>query len=77
MRLLLGLVLVVTVVSLHALPAVVEEEPRFATAWQHLGFLEYLDRAGGSAPALDARWSWPGFFAAAFVLRACGVSDPA
>ncbi|NEE26359.1 hypothetical protein G3M53_12905 [Streptomyces sp. SID7982] len=76
--LLLGLVLVATVASLHALPAVVEEQPRFATAWQHLGFLEYLDRTGGSAPALDARWSWPGFFAvAAFVLRACGVSDPA
>ncbi|WP_436736238.1 hypothetical protein [Streptomyces sp. BBFR102] len=75
--LLLGLVLVATVVSLHALPAVVEEEPRFATAWQHLGFLEYLDRTGGSAPALDARWSWPGFFAAAaFVLRACGLTDP-
>ena len=56
-------------VSLQALPAVVEEQPRFATAWQHLGFLEYLDRTGGSAPALDARWSWPGFFAAAaFVL---------
>ncbi|ALM42575.1 hypothetical protein [Streptomyces sp. FR-008] len=77
-RLLLGLVLVATVVSLHALPAVVEEQPRFATAWQHLGFLEYLDRTGGSAQALDARWSWPGFFAAAaFVLRACGVTDPA
>ncbi|MFE6721521.1 hypothetical protein ACFVDU_28525 [Streptomyces albidoflavus] len=77
-RLLLGLVLVATVVSLHALPAVVEEQPRFATAWQHLGFLEYLDRTGGSAPALDARWSWPGFFAAAaFVLRAGGVTDPA
>ncbi|MFF1378147.1 lipopolysaccharide biosynthesis protein [Streptomyces sp. NPDC058308] len=73
---LLLLTLLATVVSLHALPAVVETEPRFATAWQHLGFLEYIDRTGSAVPDLDARWSWPGFFAAAtFVAQACGVSD--
>ncbi|MBA0050586.1 lipopolysaccharide biosynthesis protein [Streptomyces sp. AJS327] len=76
-RLLLGAVLLATVVSLHAVPAVLENEPRFPTAWQHLGFLDYVDRTGTSAPELDARWSWPGFFAgAAFVARACGVDDP-
>ncbi|CAM5542128.1 Lipopolysaccharide biosynthesis protein OS=Streptomyces alboniger OX=132473 GN=CP975_06970 PE=4 SV=1 [Streptomyces alboniger] len=75
-RSLLLLTLLATVVSLHALPAVIETEPRFATAWQHLGFMEYIDRNGTAAPDLDARWSWPGFFAAAtFVARACGVSD--
>jgi hypothetical protein len=63
-------------VSLHALPAVIEAEPRFATAWQHLGFLDHIDRTGSAVPDLDARWSWPGFFAAAaFVARACGVDD--
>ncbi|MFE0173925.1 lipopolysaccharide biosynthesis protein [Streptomyces sp. NPDC059002] len=68
--------LLATVVSLHALPAVIENEPRFATAWQHLGFMEYIDRTGSAVPDLDARWSWPGFFAAAtFVAEACGVSD--
>lgn len=73
---LLLLTLLATVVSLHALPAVVETEPRFATAWQHLGFMEYIDRTGSAVPDLDARWSWPGFFAAAtFVAEACGVSD--
>ncbi|MEV0254884.1 lipopolysaccharide biosynthesis protein [Streptomyces sp. NPDC050732] len=73
---LLLLTLVATVVSLHALPAVIETEPRFATAWQHLGFMEYIDRTGSAVPDLDARWSWPGFFAAAtFVAEACGVSD--
>ncbi|MFJ2774157.1 lipopolysaccharide biosynthesis protein [Streptomyces sp. NPDC087300] len=73
---LLLVTLLATVVSLHALPAVIESEPRFATAWQHLGFLEYIDRTGSAVPDLDARWSWPGFFAAAaFVARACGVSD--
>ncbi|TGA98790.1 lipopolysaccharide biosynthesis protein [Streptomyces sp. MZ04] len=75
-RVLLLVTLVATVVCLHALPAVLEDEPRFATAWQHLGFMEYIDRTGTAVPDLDARWSWPGFFAAAtFVAKACGVSD--
>ncbi|MCM3264091.1 lipopolysaccharide biosynthesis protein [Streptomyces thermoviolaceus] len=75
-RTLLLVTLLATVVSLHALPAVIETEPRFATAWQHLGFLDHIDRTGTAVPDLDARWSWPGFFAvAAFVARACGLSD--
>ncbi|WP_405766380.1 lipopolysaccharide biosynthesis protein [Streptomyces sp. NBC_01538] len=75
-RALLALTLLATVVSLHALPALIETEPRFATAWQHLGFLDYIDRTGTAVPDLDARWSWPGFFAgAAFVAKACGVGD--
>ncbi|MFG2653072.1 lipopolysaccharide biosynthesis protein [Streptomyces sp. NPDC048436] len=73
---LLLVTLIATVICLHALPAVLEDEPRFATAWQHLGFMEYIDRTGTAVPDLDARWSWPGFFAAAtFVAKACGVSD--
>ncbi|WP_435215161.1 lipopolysaccharide biosynthesis protein [Streptomyces sp. bgisy034] len=76
-RALLLITLLATVVSLHALPALIETEPRFATAWQHLGFLDYIDRTGSAVPDLDARWSWPGFFAvAAFAAQACGVSDP-
>ena len=73
---LLLVTLVATVVSLHALPAVIEAEPRFATAWQHLGFIDYIERTGSAVPDLDARWSWPGFFAVAtFVAQACGVTD--
>ncbi|MFI6662422.1 lipopolysaccharide biosynthesis protein [Streptomyces sp. NPDC050523] len=73
---LLLVTLLATVISLHALPAVIETEPRFPTAWQHLGFLDYIDRTGSAVPDLDARWSWPGFFAvAAFVAKACGVTD--
>ncbi|MFE6485232.1 lipopolysaccharide biosynthesis protein [Streptomyces sp. NPDC057757] len=75
-RALLLVTLLATVVSLHALPAVIETEPRFATAWQHLGFLDYIDRTGSAVPDLDARWSWPGFFAViAFLAKACGVTD--
>ncbi|WP_369187351.1 lipopolysaccharide biosynthesis protein [Streptomyces sp. R08] len=73
---LLMITLLATVFSLHALPAVIETEPRFPTAWQHLGFIDYIDRTGSAVPDLDARWSWPGFFAvAAFVGRACGITD--
>ncbi|MET8071644.1 polysaccharide biosynthesis C-terminal domain-containing protein [Streptomyces sp. NPDC005271] len=73
---LLTVVLLATVVSLHAVPAVLEAQPRFPTAWQHLGFMDYIGRTGDAVPDLDARWSWPGFFAgAAFVARACGVRD--
>ncbi|MFJ6087293.1 lipopolysaccharide biosynthesis protein [Streptomyces sp. NPDC092369] len=73
---LLLITLLATVFSLHALPSVIESEPRFPTAWQHLGFLDYIDRTGSAVPDLDARWSWPGFFAVtAFVAKACGVND--
>ncbi|MEU0004749.1 polysaccharide biosynthesis C-terminal domain-containing protein [Streptomyces sp. NPDC006314] len=75
-RTLLLVSLLATVVSLHALPAVIETVPRFPTAWQHLGFIDHIDRTGSAVPDLDARWSWPGFFAvAAFVGRACGITD--
>ncbi|MCQ4083276.1 hypothetical protein NGB36_22385 [Streptomyces sp. RB6PN25] len=69
-------VLLATVVSLHGVPALLEAQPRFATAWQHAGFIEYIDRTGTARPYLDARFSWPGFFAAvALVTKACGISD--
>ncbi|WP_407285988.1 lipopolysaccharide biosynthesis protein [Streptomyces sp. BP-8] len=75
-RALLTAVLVLTVVALHALPAVLEAEPRFPTAWQHLGFLDHLGRTGTAVPDLDARWSWPGFFAGVqFLAEACGITD--
>ncbi|GAA1887632.1 lipopolysaccharide biosynthesis protein [Streptantibioticus ferralitis] len=69
-------VLLTTVVSLHAVPAVLESQPRFPTAWQHAGFIEYITRTGNAVPYLDARFSWPGFFAGvALVTRACGITD--
>lgn len=69
-------VLLATVVSLHAVPALLEAQPRFATAWQHAGFIDYISRTGEAAPDMDARFSWPGFFAAVtFAARACGVTD--
>ncbi|MEO3813082.1 hypothetical protein ABGB17_29115 [Sphaerisporangium sp. B11E5] len=62
--------------TLHGAAALVEPEPRFATAWVHAGFAEYIGRAGETLPGLDARFAWPGFFALfGFVLRAAGVDD--
>lgn len=68
--------LLATVVSLHALPAVLESQPRLAGAWQHLGLIDHITRTGTAPPQADALSSWPGFSAAAaFLADACGVSD--
>ncbi|MEV0093090.1 MATE family efflux transporter [Streptomyces sp. NPDC050738] len=68
--------LLATVVSLHALPAVLESQPRLGGAWQHLGLLDHIGRTGSVSPHLDTHSSWPGFYsAAAFLAEACGVSD--
>jgi len=62
--------------ALHGAAALVEDEPRFHTAWVHAGFVEYIGRAGEAIPGLDARFSWPGFFSVfGFVTRAADISD--
>lgn len=53
---------VATVVCLHGLPAMLGGPPRFSTSWVHVGLLEYVTRTGSTAPTLDGRYSWPGFF---------------
>jgi phosphate starvation-inducible membrane PsiE len=60
------------VVLLHGAPGFLESEPRFATAWLHAGFTgQILDR-GVSAPKIDARFNWPGFFGAAAAVSGAG-----
>ncbi|OBG86494.1 hypothetical protein A5699_21505 [Mycobacterium sp. E802] len=54
--------LLLLVVMLHGITLLLESEPRFAITWVHAGFVEFIDRTGTTAPALDTRWSWPGFF---------------
>ncbi len=52
------------IVMLDGLPALLDQLPRFPTAWEHVGFIQafivhhhpYLD--------VDARFYWPGFFTA-------------
>jgi hypothetical protein len=66
----------VLVVLLHGAATIVEPLPRFTTAWLHAGFTDYIARTGRTLPELDARMSWPGFFAlAAMVTRVAGFRD--
>ena len=68
--------LVIAVVSLHGLAQVLEPYARFPTVWQHAGFIEYITRTQTVDAGLDARYSWPGFFALlAFITRAIGQTD--
>jgi hypothetical protein len=65
----------VLVVLLHGAATIIEPVPRFTPAWLHVGFADYIARTGHTLP-LDARMSWPGFFAlAAMVTRAAGFQD--
>jgi len=74
---LLLFLLLATVLCLHGAAALVESEPRFSTAYLHLGFVDYIARTGHTLPQYDARWGWPGFFAvAAFLFQAGGVHNP-
>ncbi|MGH4021360.1 MAG: lipopolysaccharide biosynthesis protein [Pseudonocardiaceae bacterium] len=59
----LGAQLVVLVGCLHGVTALIESLPRFPITWVHSGFVEYIGRTGTTAPGLDGRFSWPGFFA--------------
>ena len=60
---LLGVALAALVVCLDGVTAVVEAQPRFATAYQIAGFAGYIAGNGHAAPGLAAYFSWPGFFA--------------
>jgi hypothetical protein len=58
----LGVTLAGIVVCLDAVTVFAESEPRFPTAYQIAGFIEYVGRTGHTAPSLTAYFSWPGFF---------------
>jgi len=73
---LLALHVVALIFMLYGLTALVQQEPRFPTAWTHAGFVEYIMRTGQVATNYDARFSWPGFFIlAAFLARVAGLPD--
>ncbi|MCD0448265.1 hypothetical protein LO762_03505 [Actinocorallia sp. API 0066] len=73
---LLGAQIVVTVVALHTLAQVMEPIARFPTVWQHSGFIEYITRTGSVGTDMDARFSWPAFFAfVGFLAESVGVHD--
>jgi hypothetical protein len=74
--LLLSAHVVVFVVLLFGAATIIEPLPRIISGWLHVGFADYIARTGRSLPELDARFSWPGFFAlAAMATRAAGMKN--
>jgi hypothetical protein len=64
------------IVILYAVTPLVEPEPRFSTAWKHVGIIDYVVRHGSVNPNLDAYFSWPGFFALGGLLtRTAGLHN--
>src|SRR5262249_11698694 len=62
------------VVLLQGAPGIIESAPRFATAWLHAGFTDYVANTGHVLPIIDARFNWPSFFTGvAFLDRAGGL----
>lgn len=54
---------------LHGVVSFIEQNPRFPTAYTHLGLIEYIQRTDSTLTSLDARMSWPGFFATSALLN--------
>jgi hypothetical protein len=61
-------VVVTLVVVAFGLLNAADSAPGFRTAWVHVGFVDHISRYGEAATGFDARFSWPGFFAATAVL---------
>jgi hypothetical protein len=55
--------LVALVICLDGVTAFIEPQPRFPTAFQIAGFIQYISSTGHATPGLAAYFSWPGFFA--------------
>ena len=73
--LLLGHV-VILVAILYATPSVIEDLPRLAPTWRHLGIADYISRTGEIDPFIDAYFNWPGFFVLlSFVTDAAGLRN--
>lgn len=62
---------------LHGAPALLEREPRFATAWLHAGFVSQILEHHVAPGDVDARFNWPGFFGAAAAITGAGGLDSA
>lgn len=68
---------VALVILVQGSATLVESAARFPTAWVHAAFTESIIVTGHASPNLDARFSWPGFFAGAGTLTdVSGVGDP-
>jgi len=61
---------------LYGATLVVEEVPRFAISYRHVGLAEYISRNHAVDPLIDAYHSWPGFFAlSALLSESAGLNN--
>jgi hypothetical protein len=75
-RLLLVSQIFALVLILYGTPALVEEVPRTAAFWRHLGIANWIDQHGAVDTRIDAYFDWPGFFIAlAFIRRVTGLAS--
>lgn len=63
-----AVLLAALILVLHGMPGWIEQHPRFPVAWLHTGFVDQISTGGELRQDLDARFSWPGFFAGAALL---------
>jgi hypothetical protein len=62
--------------AVHGLPALVEDAPRFQTAYLHAGFTEAIAEGGQLLTRVDARFNWPLFFSlGALVTQIAGIGN--
>jgi hypothetical protein len=67
---------VVLALILYGTPALVEEVPRFAVTWRHVGIADYVARRHSVNPNIDAYFNWPAFFGLlAFVDAGAGLKN--
>jgi hypothetical protein len=65
----------VLILCSFGMPSVVEPVARFSTAWEMSGFVDAIAQNGIAPPGIDARFSWPAFFAQwAFFRDAGGIT---
>jgi hypothetical protein len=71
-----ALAVLLVIAAVHALPSIIEDAPRQAVAYLHTGFTEEIERTGRLLTDVDARFSWPVFFAlGALVTNVAGIGS--
>lgn len=67
---------VLVTLALYGFVNIADGQASVATGWLHVGFIHYITDYGHVLASYDARFSWPGFFAAGAQLVAlAGVPD--
>lgn len=71
-----GLLSLLTI-AIHGAPGIIESQPRFPVAWLHVGFIDQISTNGTLLRDVDARFSWPGFFAGGALVDEMGAGSGA